>query len=143
MIIKEGTRVRLTGRAWGTRGREVYARITFADGGFAKVDDQVVLSSGIPVNGYEVEVAPLPEPVDEAQVKAAALREAVAEFESNVGLEEFREQTKRPDAPRGWATAEEAWEHQGPFMDWLRNRADQIEAEKKVRKRTTTRRSDS
>lgn len=59
MSFKEGQRVRLTGRAWGTRGREVYARITYADGGWAKVDDQDVCISGGLVDGFEVEDAEL------------------------------------------------------------------------------------
>ena len=59
MSLTEGTRVRLTGKAWGYRGRnrEVYARITFADGGWAKVDEQDVAISGGSVKGFEVEVA--------------------------------------------------------------------------------------
>lgn len=59
MMIKEGTRVRLTGRAWGYKhtNREVYARITFADGAWAKIDTQDVLVSGMFVNGFEFEVA--------------------------------------------------------------------------------------
>lgn len=59
MTVKEGTRVRLTGRAWGYRhtNREVYARITFADHGWAKIDTQDVLISGGFVDGFEFEVA--------------------------------------------------------------------------------------
>lgn len=59
MSFVEGQRVRLTGKAWGYRGRnrEVYARITFASGGWAKVDEQDVTLSGLPVNGWEVEEA--------------------------------------------------------------------------------------
>lgn len=58
MIVAEGARVRLTGRAWGyaSQNREVYARITFADHGHAKIDEQDVLISGSFVNGYEFEV---------------------------------------------------------------------------------------
>ena len=60
MRVDEGQRVRLTGRAWGyeNRNREVYARITFADGAYAKIDEQEVLVSGSMVNGYEFEVMP-------------------------------------------------------------------------------------
>jgi hypothetical protein len=61
VIVEEGTRVRLTGRAWGNRGREVYARVTFADHGYAKIDDQEVLASGGMVDGYEFEVAEVEE----------------------------------------------------------------------------------
>lgn len=65
------------------------------------------------------------------QVKAEALREAVIEFEGNVGIEEFDEQSARPG--RGglthWAFIDQAWNNQGAFMDWLRNRADRIEEE--------------
>lgn len=59
MTLREGQRVRLTGRAWGyaSQNREVYARVTFANGGFAKIDEQVVTSSGLFVEGYEVEDA--------------------------------------------------------------------------------------
>ncbi|MDN3309312.1 hypothetical protein QWJ90_00015 [Microbacterium oryzae] len=98
----EGQRVRLTGRAWGNRGREVYAQLTFVDGGFVKIDDQVVLSSGIPIDGYEFEVAPVVDPARELQLKAAALREAVEDFEANVGRGAFRALTVRPESPKGW-----------------------------------------
>lgn len=59
MIVKEGTRVRLTGRAWGysSSNREVYARITFASHAWAKIDTQDVLVSGSFVDGFEFEVA--------------------------------------------------------------------------------------
>lgn len=59
MIVKEGTRVKLTGRAWGYQGtnREVYARITFSDHAWARIDDRDVLISGMFVNGFEFEVA--------------------------------------------------------------------------------------
>lgn len=58
--------------------------------------------------------------------KAEALREAVSEFESSVGVGEFAEQSQRGPLP--WGHIVEAWEHQGPYMDWLRNRADKLEA---------------
>ena len=61
-----------------------------------------------------------------AKVKADALREAVEEFESHVGAGEFEEQTCRNGTH--WTHAVESWDHQGPFMYWLLNRADQIEA---------------
>ena len=59
MTFKEGQRVRLIGKAWGytEQNREVYARITFADGGWAKVDEHDVTLYGAPVNGWEVEPA--------------------------------------------------------------------------------------
>ena len=59
----------------------------------------------------------------EQEVRAEALREAADEFESHVGVGEFEEQTVRDGIP--WAHTAEAWEHQGPFMAWLRNRADE------------------
>lgn len=62
-----------------------------------------------------------------AKIKADALREAVEEFESHVGAGEFEEQTCRNGTH--WTHAVESWEHQGPFMHWLLNRADQIERE--------------
>lgn len=59
------------------------------------------------------------------QAKAEALREAVSDFESNVGVGEFDEQTRRDG--KHHTHAAEAWDHQSAYMDWLRNRADQIE----------------
>lgn len=61
-----------------------------------------------------------------AKAKADALREAVEEFEGHVGAGEFEEQTCRNGTH--WTHAVESWDHQGPFMYWLLNRADQIEA---------------
>ena len=57
------------------------------------------------------------------EVRAQALRDAVDEFESHVGVGEFEDQSTREAKP--WAHVDEAWEHQGPYMDWLRNRAEQ------------------
>lgn len=56
---------------------------------------------------------------------ARALREAVSDFECHVGVGEFAEQTVRNGRP--WAHTDEAWEHQGPYMNWLNNRADELE----------------
>lgn len=61
-----------------------------------------------------------------AKIKADALREAVEEFESHVGAGEFEEQTCRNGTH--WTHAVESWDHQGPFMHWLLNRADRIES---------------
>lgn len=61
------------------------------------------------------------------KVRADALREAVEEFESHVGAGEFEEQTCRNNTH--WTHAVESWDHQGPFMYWLLNRADRIEGE--------------
>lgn len=61
-----------------------------------------------------------------AKVKADALREAVIDFEDNVGIGEFAEQSHR-SSRGGWAHIDEAWESQGPYMDWLRNRADKLD----------------
>ncbi|MEV5068916.1 hypothetical protein MRBLMI12_000472 [Microbacterium sp. LMI12-1-1.1] len=60
MRVEEGQRIRLTGRAWGVGSREVYARVTFVDHAYAKLDDQEILVSGSMVNGYEFELAPFP-----------------------------------------------------------------------------------
>lgn len=58
MTLREGQRVRLTGRAWGyaSQNREVYAHLTFVDGGYVKIDEREVMVSGSMVNGYEFEV---------------------------------------------------------------------------------------
>lgn len=55
-----------------------------------------------------------------------ALREAVSDFESSVGIPEFAEESSRDGLH--WNDIEEAWDCQGAYMDWLRNRADRIEA---------------
>lgn len=60
----------------------------------------------------------------DAQVRVEALRDAVQRFEDEVGKGDLRRESER-DGSR-WMDAEEAWEHQGPFMDWLRNEADRI-----------------
>lgn len=59
MKVTKGTRVQLTGDAWGYayQNREVYALVTFADGAWAKVDEQDILVSGLMVNGFEFEIA--------------------------------------------------------------------------------------
>lgn len=59
MILNEGDRVKLVGKAWGhrNRNREVYALVTFTNGAWAKVDEQDVLLSGGFVKGFEVELA--------------------------------------------------------------------------------------
>lgn len=59
-----------------------------------------------------------------AEAQAEALREAVIDFEAHVGVGEFAEQSQR--GPLRWGHIEEAWEHQGPYMDWLRTRADKL-----------------
>lgn len=71
--VREGQRVRLTGRAWGyaSQNREVYARITYADGGYAKIDEREVLSSGMFVDGYEFELADLAPPAKPTIADAA------------------------------------------------------------------------
>jgi hypothetical protein len=56
-----------------------------------------------------------------ADTKAEALEEAADDFEGNVGVGEFAELSTRDGNP--WGHVEESWEHQGPYMDWLRNRA--------------------
>ncbi|OIH81931.1 hypothetical protein BLJ79_21460 [Arthrobacter sp. UCD-GKA] len=60
------------------------------------------------------------------EAKVEALREAVSDFESFIGVGEFAELSKRGPLP--WGHIEEAWESQGPYMDWLRNRADSLDA---------------
>lgn len=59
MIVTKGTRIRLTGDAWeySYQNREVYALVTFADGAWAKVDEQNILVSGGMVRGFEFEIA--------------------------------------------------------------------------------------
>lgn len=65
------------------------------------------------------------------RAQAEALRDAVRDFENEVGIEEFDSLSARPGrhGQVRWVGIEEAWENQGPFMDWLRNRADRIESE--------------
>lgn len=55
---------------------------------------------------------------------AQALEEAATDFEDNIGVNDFDEQARR-DGKR-WGHIEESWEHQGPYMDWLRARAASI-----------------
>ena len=67
----------------------------------------------------------------QAIIRAATvgvLRDAADEFEAEVGLGEFFAQINHPSRLYGERYATEAWEHQGPYMNWLRNRADRIEA---------------
>ncbi|WP_426940283.1 hypothetical protein [Pseudarthrobacter sp. S6] len=59
-----------------------------------------------------------------AAAQAEALREAVEDFEDNMGVQEFDEWARRDG--RRWAHIEDAWEYQGPYMDWLRARADNL-----------------
>ena len=59
------------------------------------------------------------------EAKAEALREAVSDFESHIGVGEFAELSQRGSMP--WGHLQDAWEHQGPYMDWLRTRADNLE----------------
>lgn len=59
-----------------------------------------------------------------ADAKAEALEEAAGDFESHVGVGEFAEKSTRDG--RYWAHINEAWEHQGPYMDWLRSRAAEL-----------------
>lgn len=54
-------------------------------------------------------------------LRAQALKDAATDFEDNMGVTEFDEHARR-DGKR-WAHIDEAWEHQGPYMDWLRARA--------------------
>ena len=62
-----------------------------------------------------------------AKIKADAIRDAVEHFEAHVGVEEFRDETRGDGT--FWLDTDAVWEAQGPFMDWLRNRADRIERE--------------
>lgn len=57
-----------------------------------------------------------------SEARVAALREAVEYFESEVGVEQFAELSTEDGKP--WAHIAESWEHQGPYMSWLRARAD-------------------
>lgn len=54
-------------------------------------------------------------------LRAQALEDAATEFEANIGINEFDEQARRDGRP--WNHIDDAWEHQGPYMDWLRTRA--------------------
>lgn len=62
-----------------------------------------------------------------ADAGAKALEDAAEDFESNVGVSEFSDQSVRDDCR--WGHIEEAWEYQGPYMDWLRNRAAAVRGE--------------
>jgi hypothetical protein len=52
---------------------------------------------------------------------AKALEEAASDFEDNMGVGEFDEWARRDG--RRWTHIDDAWEYQGPYMDWLRARA--------------------
>jgi len=54
-------------------------------------------------------------------IRAEALTDAAEDFEGNVGVGEFAEQSIRDGAY--WLHIQESWDHQGPYMDWLRARA--------------------
>lgn len=54
-------------------------------------------------------------------LRAGALEDAAQEFEDGIGVAEFDELSRRDGGH--WAHIEDAWEHQGPYMDWLRARA--------------------
>lgn len=62
-----------------------------------------------------------------SQIEANALRAAAGHFAMKVGLEEFREETHSMSTPI--KDVQEAWEQQVFYLDWLRNRAEQIECE--------------
>ena len=55
------------------------------------------------------------------EAQAVALEEAADDFEGNIGVGEFDELASR-DGMR-WTRIHDAWEYQGPYMDWLRARA--------------------
>jgi 2C-methyl-D-erythritol 2,4-cyclodiphosphate synthase len=59
-----------------------------------------------------------------AEAKAEALEEAAQDFEDNIGVCEFDELARRDGAH--WTHIADAWEYQGPYMDWLRNRAAEL-----------------
>lgn len=61
------------------------------------------------------------------EAKAEALEEAATDFEDNIGVGEFDELARRDG--RRWTHIDEAWEYQGPYMDWLRARAAAIDPE--------------
>jgi hypothetical protein len=62
-----------------------------------------------------------------AEAKAGALEEAAQDFEDNIGVGEFNELAQRDG--RRWTHIEDAWEYQGPYMDWLRARAAAVRGE--------------
>lgn len=53
-----------------------------------------------------------------SEAKALALEEAAQDFEDNIGVGEFDELARRDGAR--WTHIDDAWEYQGPYMDWLR-----------------------
>lgn len=59
-----------------------------------------------------------------AEIEAKALLEAVKEFEHEIGPSKFEELSMSNGVK--WTYIDEAWEHQGPYMDWLRNRAEEL-----------------
>jgi hypothetical protein len=64
---------------------------------------------------------------DVREAKAVALEEAAQDFEDNMGVGEFDEWARR-DGGR-WTHIDDAWEYQGPYMDWLRARAAAVRGE--------------
>lgn len=54
-------------------------------------------------------------------IQAQALEDSAQDFEDNIGVSEFDELSRRDGSP--WAHIAEDWDHQGPYMDWLRARA--------------------
>jgi hypothetical protein len=64
---------------------------------------------------------------DVREAGARALEEAASDFEDNMGVGEFDEWARRDGAR--WNHIEESWEHQGPYMDWLRARAASLRGE--------------
>jgi len=64
---------------------------------------------------------------DVRDARAGALEDAADDFEDNVGITEFDEQSRRDG--RRWGHIEEAWGHQGAYMDWLRVRAAAVRGE--------------
>lgn len=67
-----------------------------------------------------------PSDAQKARISADALEQAACDFEHDMGIREFDEATSAEG--RRWVAIEEAWNHQGPFMEWLRVRARTLRA---------------
>lgn len=72
-----------------------------------------------------------PSAAQKASVAADALERAASDFEHDMGIQEFDDATSTDG--RHWVAIEEAWNHQGPFMEWLRVRARALRAAGGVR----------
>lgn len=67
-----------------------------------------------------------PSDAQKATIAAEALEQAASDFEHDMGIPEFDEATSTDG--HHWEGIADAWEHQGPFMEWLRRRARALRA---------------